>query len=167
MHFHNPCRRHFHISAVYLTDYGSSQLQERTPGHCILIQSNRSALITTLTDALYNRYLPQQRYIHLFRQPLGSFFTENIVFILRQFGRCKPSHILYQTEDRHIHFVIGEHIDAFACICQCHSLRCADNDSPRQRQGLHHGQVNVTRSGRKVNKEIIQFSPVGITNQLL
>ena len=58
MHFHNPCRRHFHISAVYLTDYGSSQLQERTPGHCILIQSNRSALITTLTDALYNRYLP-------------------------------------------------------------------------------------------------------------
>ena len=86
--------------------------------------------LSPLSDALYNRYLPQQRYIHLFRQPLGSFFTENIVFILRQFGRCKPSHILYQTEDRHIHFVIGEHIDAFACICQCHSLRCADNDSP-------------------------------------
>ena len=60
MHFHNPCRRHFHISAVYLTDYGSSQLQERTPGHCILIQSNRSAPVsyTHLGEAEFQLVFP-------------------------------------------------------------------------------------------------------------
>ena len=167
MHFHNPRRRHFHISAVYLTDYGSSQLQESAPGHRILIQSNRSPLITALADTLHDRNLSQQGYVHFLSQSLCAFFSKDIILVFRQFGRREPSHVLHQTENGHIHLIIGKHIDAFAGICQRHSLRRANNDSSCQCQSLHHCQVNVARSGRKVDKEIIQFSPIGITNQLL
>ena len=59
MHFHNLCRCHFYIPAVYLADYGSGQLQESASRHGIFIQSNRSTVVATFADALYDRNLSQ------------------------------------------------------------------------------------------------------------
>ena len=75
---------------VYLTDYGSSQLQESAPGHRILIQSNRSPLITALADTLHNRNLSQQRHIHFLCQLFATLLSEKVILIFRKFRRSKP-----------------------------------------------------------------------------
>ena len=115
---------------------------------------------------MHNGNLPQQRNIHLLRKLLGAFLTEDVILVLRQFGRRKPRHVLYQAKDRHVHLIIRKHVDTFAGIGQSHRLRRADNNSSGHGKRLHYGEVNVAGSGRKVYQEIIQFAPVGIGNQL-
>ena len=87
MHLNNLCRSHFYVSPINLTHHTGSQRQESTASHRISIQYNRRTIVSSFANTLHNRNLSQQRNIHLLRQLLGSFLTEDIVFILRKFGR--------------------------------------------------------------------------------
>ena len=89
--------------------------------------------------------------MQLFRQLFATIATKDIILILRQFGRREPSHILDKTQYGHIDFLVAEHIHPLACISQCDGLRCCNNNSSGQLQGLYQRQVDITCSGRQVD----------------
>ena len=53
--------------------------------------------IARIADALHDGYLSQQRTAHLGCQVLAAILAKYIVLVLRQFGRRKPRHVLYQS----------------------------------------------------------------------
>ena len=92
------------------------------------LQGDRHSFIASFADRLNQRNLTQKRDIQFFSKVLSSVFAEDIVFIFRQFGRREPSHVLDKTKDRHVHFLVAEHLHTFACINECYGLRRSDHD---------------------------------------
>ncbi|OAV68309.1 hypothetical protein Barb6_02149 [Bacteroidales bacterium Barb6] len=92
--------------------------------------------------------------------------AENIISVVWQFRRREPCHILHESEHGHINLFRLKHTDSLAGIRQSHLLRSGNNNRPRNRQCLHHRQVNIARPRRQVYQEIVQFAPVGIAYQL-
>ena len=132
----------------------------------IIIESDGQPIVSSFADTLYNGYLPKERNIHLPSQSLGTFTPEKIVLIFRQFGRSKPSHIFNQSKNGDIHFIIGEHIDSLTCISQSHFLRSTDNNSSCDGQILYNSEMNITSTWREIDKEIIEGSPICISDKL-
>ena len=125
------------------------------------------ALVAILADALYQRYLCQQRTVHFLCEVLCAVFAEDVVLVVGQFGRREVRHILHQTKNWHIHFFVSVHIYALTRIGKCHILRGADDDCARDSQSLEKREVNVARARRRIENEIVQLAPIGIGNQLL
>ena len=157
---HNLCRRLLSISLFGLCHHVASQVHKGHAGDGVLIKGSRCSCIAAFTNALYDRNLSQQRYVQFFCQTFGTFLAEQVILVVRKFGRSEPSHVFYQAEDRHVHLVVGVHVDALACIGQSHLLRGADNHRSRNGQGLEQSQVDVTGARRGIQHEIIQFAPV-------
>jgi hypothetical protein len=61
----------------------------------------------------------------------------------------------------------GGIFDTLAGICKCDLLRCADDNGASNGQCLQQGKVNVAGAWRSVENKIVQFAPVGISNELL
>ena len=130
------------------------------------LQGDRHSFIASFADRLNQRNLTQKRDIQFLGEVLSAIFAEDIVFIFRQFGRGEPSHVLDKTKDRHVHFLVAEHLHTFACIHECYGLRRSDHDDTRELEFRDMRQVNIARSGRQVNQEIIEFTPMGIFDEL-
>ena len=111
--------------------------------------------------------MSQERYVQLLGQPFAALLAEQVILVVRQFGWCKPGHVLDQTQYRYIHLVARKHTDALACIGQGHLLGGADHHGPGNGQGLYQCQVDVAGARWQVDEEIVQFAPVGISDQLL
>ena len=143
-----------------------SQGAENIAQNSIIAQGDRCAIVATVANALYYRYLCQQGDVFFFGQTATTLFAEDVIAIFGQFGRREPRHILHQADNRHGDFVVFEHLYAFACIGQRHLLRCADHDGTIEAECLHQSQVDVARAGRQVYHKIIQIAPQGIVYQL-
>ena len=59
-----------------------------------------------------------------------------------------------------------EHADALASVGKCHLLRCGDHDGTRDGERLNQGQVDVAGARRHVDDEIVQFTPIGLGDEL-
>ena len=82
-------------------------------------------------------------------------------------SRREPCHVLHQPEDGHVYLLVAVHVDAFAGVGQRYLLGRADNDGPGDGNGLDERKVNVGSAGRRVEDEIVQVAPVGISYELL
>ena len=131
------------------------------------MEGDRLTVVTRLTDALHDGYLSQQGISLFCGEPLAPFFAEQVITVLRQLSRCEPGHVLHQSQDGYIHLVAGEHADSLAGVGQCHLLWSAHDHRSGDGKGLYQCEVNVTGAGRQVDQEIVQFTPRGITYQLL
>ena len=80
--------------------------------------------IAVVADALNERYLGEQRYLHLLGKLLAAFLTEDLITVLRQLGRGEPRHILDESEDGHVDLFVAIHIDTLAGIGKSYLLRC-------------------------------------------
>ena len=80
--------------------------------------------------------------------------------------RCKPRHIFYKAQDRHIDLVAGEHCDTLASISKSHFLRSADHYYACDRESLYESEVDVGCARRHINEEVVEFAPVGIGDEL-
>ena len=155
------------ITHLYLTDDSFGQVTEGKASHGGIVQCYGTAAIATLADTLYHRDLTQERYSHLLSQTFASLLPEDVVFVLGKFGWSKPGHILHQSKDGDIYFVIGKHIDTLTRISQCDLLWSAHDDSTRNGYGLECGKVYVACARRQVYKEIVEITPCCIANKLL
>ena len=81
--------------------------------------------------------------------------------------RREPCHVLHQSQDGHIDLLVLVHVDTLACVSQSHLLGRAHDDGPRDGQRLHEGEVDVAGAGRRVEDEVVEFTPVGIPDELL
>ena len=111
--------------------------------------------------------MPQQRHLHLFGQPLHAFAAKEVIAVFGKFGGGEPRHVFHQSQDGHVHLLIAVHVNALACIGQCHGLRGADDDGSRDGQVLEQREVDVGSAGRRVEDEVVQLAPVGVGNELL
>ena len=143
------------------------QIQEGLTHDRVYFHGSRLTGIATLTDALYDRYLSQQRTTHLFSEVLATVLAKDIVFVLGQFSRREPSHILHEAEDRHVDFVVALHVDTLPGIGQCHLLWCGDDHSTGDGQCLQQRQMDVGGSRWRVKHKIIEIAPVSIGDELL
>ena len=126
----------------------------------------RFTTIATVADALNKRNLCQKGHVHLLCKFLTTFLAKDVVFVLRQFSRGEPCHVLNESEDGHVHLFVAIHIDTLASICQGHLLRGRNDDSTSDGEGLQKGQMNVGSAWRSVEDEIVELAPVGISNEL-
>ena len=101
------------------------------------------------------------------RKVLASVLAKDVVFIFRKFRRSEPSHILYQTEYRHVHLVGRVHIYALACIGEGNTLRRTYDYRSGDGECLKQGQMDVACARRCVEDEVVEVSPVRVGNQLL
>ena len=116
------------ISAVHHRYYALGKAEESLTGNGINLGSSRRTIITTLADALNDRNLGEQRHIHFLGEVLATLLTKDIIFVLRQLGRRKVSHILDKSEDRHIHLIILIHVNTLSRIGKRHLLRRTYNN---------------------------------------
>src|SRR5574344_1399016 len=76
------------------------QINKCLTGNTVYLKSRRFAFVAIFAYTLYQRNLGKQRHIHFFCKIFASFFTKDIIFVFRQFGRCKPCHIFHQSKYR-------------------------------------------------------------------
>ena len=74
--------RQFLIAHVDGSDHCLCQIQESLSHDGVYIHGSRLTGIAALADALHERNLCQQRSVHFLSQPLASFLSEDVVFIL-------------------------------------------------------------------------------------
>ena len=139
---------------------------EGLPREGLGAEGYRFAVVAPVTNALHNGNLRKYGHVEFFGQSGGTFAAENVVTVVGQFGRCEPSHVFHEAQDGHIDFFVAIHVDALACIGQCHLLRGADNDGAGDGERLQEGEVNIARAGRRVDDEVVEFSPIGVGNEL-
>src|SRR5688572_29956812 len=106
--------------------------------------------------------MSKERDFEVFSEIFCAVFSEKEIAVLRQFLRSEPRHILNNTNDRDIDGRKLEHCHSFFGISQGHFLRGAHNYCSCQWNGLYNGKVYISCTGRQVNDEVIQFSPVAI-----
>ena len=63
----------------------------------------------------------------MFGDPGGFSFSENIVTIVGQLGGSEPGHVLDQSQDRNVHFLVAEHMYPPYDIGQSHPLGSRDD----------------------------------------
>ena len=139
---------------------------EGLPREGLGAEGYRFAVVAPVTNALHNGNLRKYGHVEFFGQSGGAFAAENVVTVVGQFGRCEPSHVFHEAQDGHIDFFVAIHVDALACIGQGHLLRGADNDGAGDGERLQEGEVNIARAGRRVDDEVVEFSPIGFGNEL-
>ncbi|KAF5028390.1 hypothetical protein DSECCO2_659570 [anaerobic digester metagenome] len=96
----------------------------------------------------------------------GTFLSEQIVFFVRCFRRTEERHILNNSQNRYIHLLIDKHIECLAGVCQSHFLGGRHNDDSGHTVILHQCEMNITRSRRRIENQIIEFTPFGIVHDL-
>lgn len=103
LHFYLLCGRLFTVALLGSFHYLFGKVAESLTGSGI-VESDRMAGVARFADALHDRYLPQQSYVHLLGKTFASLFAEEIVAIVGKFGRCKPAHVFNQSQNGHIYF---------------------------------------------------------------
>ena len=155
--------------AIALIDnrhHGLGQIDEGQSGGGVAAEGSWFAAVTAVADALNQRYLCQQGHVHFLGQLLAAFLAEDIVAVLRQFGRREPCHVLDKSQDRHVDLLVAIHVNSLACIGQRHLLGRADDNGTRDGQRLQQCQVDIRGTRGCVQDKVVQFAPVGIGNEL-
>ena len=143
---HNLGRSLLLVAAIHHRHHALGEAEEGLTRDSIHLGSSWSTIIATLTDTLYDRNLGEQWHIHLLRQVLATLLAKDIILVLWQLGWREVSHVLYQSEDRHVHLVILIHVDTLASIGESHLLRRTHDDSTRDGKRLQKRQVDVAAS---------------------
>ena len=82
-------------------------------------------------------------------------------------GWSEPCHVLDEAEDRLVHAFVTEHVHALLDVCECHVLRCADDDRTFHRDVMYEADVDVARSRRHVDEKEVELSPADLQYHLL
>ena len=96
MRTHNLGGGLFFVAAVDDGDDGLGEIQEGHSGHGVAKGGGLST-VATVTDDLYQRDLRLKGNTEFLGQLLAAFLSEDVVAVVREFGRGKPRHVLYQT----------------------------------------------------------------------
>ena len=88
---------------------------------------------------------------------MSTTLSEDVVFAVGEVRRNEVGHIFDYAEDRDIDLV--EHLQAFSRIDEGKVIRGRHDDGSRQRRLLSQCQCCISRSWRKVDDQIIKFSP--------
>ena len=155
------------VAYVDARDHGLGQVDEGLPRSGVDVQRSRLTFVTVIADALHKGNLGQQRHTHLLSQLLTTVLAEDVIFIVGQFSRRKPCHVLHQSEDRYVDFVVGIHVDTLTCIGQRHMLRRRDDDGSRDGQRLEQREMDVGCAWRRVEHKVVEIAPVGVGDELL
>ena len=105
--------------------------------------------------------------MHFLSELFDTALAEDVVFVFRQLFRSEPCHVFHQSKNRHVHLFVAVHVNALACVGQCHLLRSGNDDGASDGQVLQQGEVDVARSRRRVKYKVVQFAPVAISDELL
>lgn len=167
LHFDYLCGRKFGVALFGLADDSFCQLAESDARHGVVVDGGGLAFVSALADALHDGDLGQQGHLHFLCQTFYTFPAEEVVAILRQFGRGKPCHVFDQSEDGHVHLVVAVHVDALARVGQGDGLRGGDDDGAGDGEGLQEGEVDVARAGRRVKNKVVELVPSGVADELL
>ena len=152
----HPLRRPQMLIAVGdLLHKAFGQGAEGCAGDAIRIQGDGLAAIAAFADALDDRDLSEQRDVQFLGQAFAAFFAEEVVFVLRQFGRGEPGHVLDEAEDGDVHLLAREHADSLAGIGEGDFLRRTDYDGTGDGKRLYHRQMDIARSRREVYQEVV------------
>ena len=109
-------RSGFLTETFHFFNCGICQLSEGKCRHGVVGCGCGLAGIAALANGLHNGNLTKQRHVHIFGQAFHTFFAEQVVFVLGQFSRGEPGHILDQAEDWHVDFFVLIHVDALTCV---------------------------------------------------
>ncbi len=83
LHFHYFCSGELPIAFIHRFHQIVGQCGKSHAGDAVGIQCYGAPLVAAFADALHNGYLSQQGISLFFGQLLASFFSENIIFVLR------------------------------------------------------------------------------------
>ena len=100
---------------------------------------------------------------HGLRHDLRAAAAEEVVFLA--VVADEVAHVLHHAEDRDPQLL--EHAHRAAGVVLGHALRRADHHGAGQREELAHGERHVARSGREVDDQVVERTPVGLQRQLL
>ena len=157
----------FLVSAVDDGDDSLGKVDEGEARGCVAAEGGGGAGITIVADALHKGDLGEQGDVHLFSEVLAAFLTEDVVFVLGQLGRGKPSHIFDEAEDGHVDLLVAVHVDAFAGVGEGYLLGRRDDDGSRDGERLEERQMDVAGARRRVEDEVVELAPVCIGDKLL
>ena len=167
IHLNDLCLGLLLVAAVHLCHYGLGEVEECLAGDGLGMACCRLTLVAVLTDALHERNLGEQWDMQFVGKLLAAFLAEDIILVFGQFGRREPCHVLHHTEDGHVHLVVLIHVDTLARIGESHTLRCAHDYGTRNGECLQERQMDIARTWRSVEDEIVQVAPVGVGDELL
>lgn len=77
---------------------------------------------------------------------------------------AQPAHVLDDAEDRGLYLL--EEIERFADVGKGNLLRRGHDDTSSVGDGIQHGQMFITRTGRGIDDQIVQSPPLYVGQKL-
>jgi hypothetical protein len=76
----------------------------------------------------------------------------------------EPRHVLDDAEHRHVE--LPEHLDSAHRVEHGDVLRRGHDDGAGERNGLHHRELRVARTGRQIDEQHVELAPRDVLEEL-